>query len=91
MVSILRFLIILSSIYSFNTSSATCIIYIYVFRAGKCDSLVCFLNFGAEVGRSYGFFCDLRLKTFFRCPLIYMVYFVSPDDCDDVEVILEQI
>ena len=37
------------------------------------------------------FFCDLTQKTFLRRSFIYVVYFLSRDDFDDVEVILEQI
>lgn len=47
-------------------------------------------NFGAEPEHSF-MFCDMRLKTFLRCSKIYMIYFVSPGDFDNVEVILKQI
>lgn len=52
---------------------------------------------GAEVERSY-IFCHLRLKSFLRCSkftprdsLDLHGILVSPDDVDDVDVILEQI
>ena len=54
---------------------------------------------GADAERFLYIFCDLRLKKFLRCILIYIVYkvnyldntsdFVSRNDFDDVEVILQ--